>query len=190
MDCALIGARLTWNGDILVDYCHHPREAHDMGKTKFHINPSEIRRMYVQGQMSLSEIASRFGCTKQNIRFHMLKHGVEVRSQRDGYTRSVRRKMAAARSSQFSPMANPFIFGCPSVRTGGRRVRLYRLIAEAVLGRQLMPSETVHHCNNCQADNRPANLWVFPSRSAHSLYHRTGDIHADTIRLVPYCGDI
>lgn len=48
----------------------------------------------------------------------------------------------------------------------------HRLVAEAKLGRYLLPSEVVHHINEDKWDNRPENLLVFPSQRAHLAHHR------------------
>jgi hypothetical protein len=77
-----------------------------------------------------------------------------------------------------------------NTKIDGRSLQVHRLVAEAILCRPLSASEEVHHVNECRSDNRPANLWVFPSMSAHAAFHKSGDIHPDTIRLVPYCGDL
>jgi hypothetical protein len=45
------------------------------------------------------------------------------------------------------------------------------LIMEQMLGREMYPDETIHHCDGNTLDNRPYNLRLFPSRGAHTSYH-------------------
>lgn len=47
----------------------------------------------------------------------------------------------------------------------------HRIVAEAVLGRQLSPDEVVHHINENKQDYRPENLAVFPSQAIHARCH-------------------
>lgn len=46
------------------------------------------------------------------------------------------------------------------------------LIMEQVLGRPLQPNEVPHHKNSIRDDNRPENLELFESQSAHAKYHK------------------
>lgn len=50
-------------------------------------------------------------------------------------------------------------------------VYLHRLVAEEKIGRLLKKGEVVHHIDRDRNNNHPSNLMVFPSQSAHRLYH-------------------
>ena len=45
-------------------------------------------------------------------------------------------------------------------------------VCEKIINRHLNKSELPHHCNFKRNDNRPENLYLFPSKSEHSSYHR------------------
>lgn len=45
------------------------------------------------------------------------------------------------------------------------------LVAEQFIGRLLTLKETVHHINKVKDDDRPENLWIFPSESEHKRHH-------------------
>jgi len=49
-------------------------------------------------------------------------------------------------------------------------MRRSRLIAEKCLGRYLTKEEVIHHINGNPSDDRPKNLYLFPSQSIHLHY--------------------
>jgi hypothetical protein len=52
----------------------------------------------------------------------------------------------------------------------GERYYEHVAVAELVIGRPLLPAETVHHLNENTQDNRPGNLVVVP-RDTHGRIH-------------------
>jgi hypothetical protein len=51
-------------------------------------------------------------------------------------------------------------------------VKYHRLVMEEILGRYLEPWEVVDHINRDRLDNRPENLRLFDSNSAHMKNHK------------------
>lgn len=63
----------------------------------------------------------------------------------------------------------------------------HRVVAEQMLGRPLKPEEVVHHINGNKRDNRPENLFIFPSQSAHTRWHarlKRGEVMPDEVRAL------
>ena len=56
-------------------------------------------------------------------------------------------------------------------RTGKKGQAEHRKIYEDYIGRKLTPDEVVHHINGIRTDNRIENLYLYPSKSAHTREH-------------------
>jgi hypothetical protein len=57
-------------------------------------------------------------------------------------------------------------------RFNGSNTPVHRYAAEKKLGRELKPSEVVHHKNRNKLDNSPGNLAVFGSQKKHWGIHK------------------
>lgn len=55
-------------------------------------------------------------------------------------------------------------------KVDGRTIHEHAYVAEQILGRRLTPGENVHHRDGEKLNNRPDNLILFPTMSAHRQY--------------------
>jgi hypothetical protein len=149
-------------------------------------NRATLDLMYHTLRMTADEVARYFRCGETTVYRHFKKHGIEVRSLSES------KKVWSAHSPQPRGAASPRFKhglasdGYPHFSVNGKQEKVHRTIARQVLRRPLASGEVVHHCNEIRTDNRPENLWVFPSHSAHRQYHATGAIHPDTMFLEDY----
>lgn len=63
--------------------------------------------------------------------------------------------------------------GYRKILVGGRRGRViseHRLVMEKVLGRELLPTEHIHHMDGDKLNNDPSNLQIV-SKSEHTRHH-------------------
>ncbi|HRR37145.1 MAG TPA: HNH endonuclease [Clostridia bacterium] len=47
----------------------------------------------------------------------------------------------------------------------------HRIVAEQLLGRELLPGETVHHIDGDKRNNDPSNILILESQSEHAKLH-------------------
>jgi len=64
--------------------------------------------------------------------------------------------------------------GYPQISVDGRCIPLHRYVMEQVLGRKLLPGETVHHKDGDRANADPANLELWTTR--HGRGQRARDL--------------
>lgn len=75
----------------------------------------------------------------------------------------------------------------PRARSTGH-VDEHVVVAEAKLGRYLLPSEVVHHKDEDRQNNDPENLHVFTSQAEHARYHKSLHPEQMVTLTCPACG--
>jgi len=59
----------------------------------------------------------------------------------------------------------------PRIKVNGKKVYVHRIIMAEHIGRDLLPSEVVHHINGDNQDNRVENLRLYANTGEHTRYH-------------------
>lgn len=120
------------------------------------LGPEELRnkdwlsQKYIEENLTTHEIAAILGCRQPTVYKWMIRHGIALRRQ-------VRRR----KSNKYAAILHP--------KT--RKIILkHRWIMEEHLGRELLPSENVHHIDGNPENNDLSNLIIL-TKSAHHRLH-------------------
>lgn len=148
-----------------------------------------LEAMYVGERLSTRHMAGKLETDATTIRAWLAKAGIRTRTiseakQGQGPTPDVIRASITARRKHFIPgkdMVGYKVDGHGYVQiwdaTEKCYVKEHRMVLEKKLGRPLLPTEDGHHINGIRSDNRPENLEVFESRSAHQKLHHLARGH-------------
>ena len=159
-----------------------------------------LEAMYVGERLSTRHMAGKLETDATTIRAWLAKAGIRTRTiseakQGQGPTPDVIRASITARRKHFIPgkdMVGYKVDGHGYVQiwdaTEKCYVKEHRMVLEKKLGRPLLPTEDGHHINGIRSDNRPENLEVFESRSAHQKLHHLARGHKLNGRI-PRRGD-
>lgn len=113
-------------------------------------NRATLVQHYIVERLSYARISSHLGCGHSTIVKWCQKFGIPSRPARF--------------------MKNGHLISAGIYQVSHNK-SVHRSICERIIGRTLDPKEIVHHINGIKDDNRPENLYLFSSNSAHRAYH-------------------
>jgi hypothetical protein len=144
------------------------------------INKEDLERKYLVEHLTMAQIGSELGKTRQAIWYLIRKYGIDVSKAerfdvrcdicskvfsltRKRFTKSI--KHFCSRGCYKKYLHNPDYIGWRN----GQRIGRYTL--ESSLQRRLRPGEVVHHIDGNDMNNELGNLMLFSSPSEHLAFH-------------------
>lgn len=137
-----------------------------MGRPPKVVIPVDVlRALYVDEELSTSEIGKRFGLTGGSVGARLEQAGIPRRPARPGFGS----KNPCWRGGRTVDKSGYVLVHCPDhphANSNGY-VREHRLVMEQKLGRHLLPDEVVHHLDSNRGNNHPDNLSLYAANSDH-----------------------
>ena len=128
-----------------------------------------LNQKYIVEDKSISELSKLIGIGVGGV-FKWLKNA-GVSSKPRGSRSGDKHNMWRGGRSKTSQGYIRIYHSANHIRRTGNYVPEHILVAESSLGRKLTKAEAIHHINEVKDDNRPKNLYLFPSESEHQRYH-------------------
>lgn len=146
---------------------------------KLYLTYEELYNLYIEQKLSALAISKIYNVHHTSIRDLLIKFGIQIRNISEA------KKVSKINKKNDSKLFKHGLSreGYRVFRQNGKKKKEHRVVAESILCRNLNKNEVVHHVNGIKTDNRPENLWVFPSPKDHTKYHWDGTIHKNTIFL-------
>ena len=164
--------------------------------TKATITKAELQQLYIHDHLPMQEIGNKFNVTRQRIWQLLGTYGIDKTTAERfdipcsfcGKPFSITRKRFKLSQSHY---CSTDCYFAHKADAGGAYLpnrqgqRIARAIMTIVIGRPLLPSETVHHedCNGFH--NKPSNLFLFDSHKTHLKYHHQKRINPGNITALP-----
>ena len=135
---------------------------------------------YLVEHLTMEEIARESGCSRQNVRYWVRKHGIEVEEGTwVGFKCDQCGKDTKTTRKRFKGTVRHFCgFECyreylrgVEYRNGRIGQRLARIVMEESLGRELVSGEVICHLDGNSGNNELSNLMLFNSSKSHVAFH-------------------
>lgn len=121
-----------------------------------------LSERYVKQKLSLREIAQM--CKSDFKTIHYWVRKFELPRQPVGDRKGERcKKWKGGKTKSY---------GYVVVKINGRYFPEHRIIVATIIKRGLKKGEVVHHIDMNKLNNKPENLYVFPSQKMHKAYHQ------------------